>query len=210
MFPFPYKWLMGTGVYFYVKNQFESEGNRSYLKKEWWLFAPAILYGLLRTYWFAIAVSENSFRITGVVINSGFFRIHEIFYLVFGIVLGIASLQFIKKNMGNYLIQGKQLKVLKWLQLFTWVFLIKTCVDLTIYIIDLSIHGGQESFLLYYPILLLNSAFIYWIGYIGFTKPTIFFSKFKLRSKQQLSEKDIRLQHQLKYFMEESEVFTNP
>ena len=62
MFPFPYKWLIGVGFYFYIKNQYSISKEIIFHKKEWYLIAPAIVYFLLRTYWFSIAVSENSFR----------------------------------------------------------------------------------------------------------------------------------------------------
>ncbi len=201
---------MGVGVYFYVKNHFKVKDNPIYHKKEWWLLAPAIAYGLLRAYWFAIAVNENSYRITWVIVESGFFRIHEIFYLVFGIVLGLASLIFINRNADRFSIMGKQQKVLQWLRLFTTVFVVKTSIDLIIYILDLSIHSGEESFLLYFPTLLLNSAFIYWIGYIGFTKPNIFFSSFNQKKGSTVSERDVQLKKSLEELMVNSQVYTNP
>ncbi len=178
MFPFPYKWLIGAGFYFYIKNQFPIIDNKPpYHKREWYLLAPAFVYLFLRIYWFSIAVQENSYRITGVVVYSGFFRIHEFFFLFFTFFMGIASLLFLKKN--EHKIHSKSRPTVTWLKKFTWVFIGVSAIDIVLYTSDLIINAGFESFGFYYATLLINAAFIYWIGFMGFTKSNLFFNTFR-------------------------------
>ena len=52
-FPFPYKYLIGVGFYFYIKTQFTRE-EKIVSKMDSLLFLPAIIYGLIRTYWYVM------------------------------------------------------------------------------------------------------------------------------------------------------------
>lgn len=206
MFPFPYKWLIGAGFYFYIKNQFPVPENQTqYHKKEWYLLAPAVVYFLLRFYWFSIAVKENSYRITEVVVNSNFFRIHEYFFLFFTLLVGIASLRFLHKN--ENVIPAKSTLALNWLKKFTWVFISITFIDILLYSSDLIIHSGNESFGFYYATLIINGAFIYWIGFIGFTKSKLFFNNFKFASNISATQTEIDIK--LKQVIEEKKIYLN-
>ena len=209
MFPYPYKWLIGIGFYFYIKNQFEPKEGKAYHKKEWYLIAPAIAYGLLRTYWFAIAVQENSYRITGVVVESDFFRVHEFFYSFFTIGLLCASLKILNRN--KYLVSSdqKSKSVLAWLQKFTLVFLGIMIFDLIMYSTDLLMHNWKESIVFSYPTFMLNTLLIYWIGYMGFLKPTLFFSAFGVKVKQRINVELNPITDKLNKAIRE-EIFTNP
>jgi len=183
LFPLPYKWLIGPAFYFYVKNQFVVKHERPFHKREWYLFIPAIVYGCLRLYWFGIAASEeDGYRITAVLVDSNFFRIQEVIVLAFDIILGILALRFIqhqKSHLGN---PAKYTKTLHWLKTFVWVFISIHTFALLTYIVDLSIHNGIESFEFLYPQLIVNVAYIYWIGYIGFTHPKVLFTQFKVHA----------------------------
>ena len=208
MFPYPYKWLIGIGFYFYVKNQFKSKNQNLIHKNEWYLFAPAILYGLLRLYWFGIAVIENSFRITQVVVDSNFFRIHEFVYLLFTIAIIVKLLRFINSNSQVESSQNKKAKKNKWLKKFTHVYLILLCFNLIIYTVDLVLHNGIESNFYLYPTLIVNVGFIYWIGYIGFTKPNLIINEIK--SKPKPNNKNPFIEENLQYQIKVCEVFKNP
>ncbi|MEL6539127.1 MAG: helix-turn-helix domain-containing protein, partial [Bacteroidota bacterium] len=59
----------------------------------------------------------------------------------------------------------------------------------------------------YYPTLIVNSLFIYWIGYVGFSKPSSFFSA--VRTTAPPADKWEPVQEALRRAMEEEEVFTN-
>ena len=208
MFPFPYKWLIGAGFYFFIKNQFPTTESKSpHHQKEWYLLAPAFVYLLLRTYWFSIAVQENSYRITDVVVYSGFFRIHEFFFLFFTFFMGIASLLFLKKN--EHKIHSKSLPTIAWLKKFTWVFIGVSAIDTILYTSDLIINAGLESFGFYYATLLINAAFIYWIGFMGFTKSKLFFNTFKYT--QDISEVPLSdIAEKLHQAIQDEKVYLNP
>ena len=181
MFPYPYKWLIGSGFYFYIKNQFPSTDGYIYHRKEWYLLAPAALYGLLRSYWFSISVHENSFRITKVIVDSDFFRIHEFFYQIFTITLLVLCLKVIKSNQLVLAPIQKLKAVLKWLKRLTMVFLGIMIWDILMFALDLILHNWKESIIFSYPTFVMNSAFIYWIGYMGFTQPKLFFNSFTIK-----------------------------
>ncbi|WP_156112457.1 AraC family transcriptional regulator [Lacinutrix jangbogonensis] len=69
---------------------------------------------------------------------------------------------------------------MNWLKKFTIVFILIAVFNLVTYSIDLIIHNGRESFLFIYPTLIINVGFIYWIGFVGFSKPKLLFNVFKL------------------------------
>lgn len=184
MFPFPYKWIIGPAFYFYIKHQFIEKNEVEFNKKEYILFLPAIIYGILRFYWFGISINdEDGYRITKVLVQSNYFRIQEVVLLSFNIILGYLSLRFIgsmKQKISNLTKVGNSIT---WLRKFVWVFMIINIFALVIFCSDLIIHKGKETFLFTYPQLILNVAYIYWIGFIGFTKPKYLFNVFKINTE---------------------------
>lgn len=208
MFPFPYKWLIAPAFYFYIKNQFVKKDERPYHKREWYLFIPAILYGFLRLYWFWISVSENSYRITRVIVDTNYFRIQEFFYLGFNIYLGWLALRFLKYQGLIFSEQQKTLKSIKWLNNLIVFFIIISALKILLFAIDLVYHDGQESFLFIYPTLFINVVFIYWIGFIGFTKPKYLFNLFKMNTSLDKSRKN-EIELKLTEAIHKDEVFRN-
>lgn len=208
MFPFPYKWLIGAGFYFFIKNQFPvPEKESPYHKKEWYLLAPAFAYLILRTYWFSIAVRENSFRITEVIVRSDFFRIHEFFFLFFTFFMGVGALLFLKRN--EYKILSKSLPTVTWLKKFTWVFIVVSAIDILLFTSDIILHSGFETIGFYYATLLINAAYIYWIGFMGFTKSKLFFNTFKFT--QDLSEIPVsHIAKKINQAIQVEKVYLNP
>ena len=208
MFPFPYKWLIGPGFYFYIKYQFPAPADKPvYHRREWYLLAPAVVYLFLRTYWFSIAVKENSYRITQVVVESNFFRIHEYFFLFFTLYMGIASLRFLNKNREKVI--SKSAPALNWLSQFSRVFIGITFIDILLYTFDLVMHSGIETFGFYYATLIINAAFIYWIGFRGFTRSHLFFNKFKYAGDGSgVTASDISVK--LEQCIREKKVYLNP
>jgi AraC-like DNA-binding protein len=176
LFPFPYNWLIVTGLYFYVKNQLKTNKQQLYFKKEWYLFLPAVIYFLLRIYWFTISAMENSYRITGVIVASDFFRIQEFAVLLFNTSLLIRLLYLLKKQQQIEVQNIKVANFRKWLKLFIRMFLLLTLSNLLFFCIDMVIHKGRETFTFLYPTLISNAVFIYWIGFVGFTNPGRFFN----------------------------------
>lgn len=209
LFPFPYKWIIGPAFYFYVKNQFAQKTEKPFHQKEWFLFLPAILYGIVRLYWFIISVSENSYRMTQVIVDSNYFRIQEIVYLAYTITLGIVAFKFVlnkKEAMSN---QPKMTKAIDWLKRFVVLFTIIHCIDLFLFSTDLIIHDGQETFTFLYPTLIINVVFIYWIGIIGFAKPKHLFNVFKIEnaSKKEMIKREII--EKLNVALDQNEVYKN-
>jgi len=182
VFPFPYKWLIGPAFYFYVKYQFESPSSKSWFKRQWYLFLPAGLYLIVRLYWFGVAAWENSYRITGAVVDSGYFRIQEFFVLFFNLFLLWECKRFLtKRELHSSYKSNDKRAVRVWLNRITYFSLFITIASLLLFSIDLIIHGGKETFAFIYPQLLLNALFIYWVGFMGFTQSQHFFNKIETR-----------------------------
>lgn len=210
VFPFPYKWLIGPAFYFYIKNQLVDRNEKPFHKKEWFLFIPALLYGGVRLYWFIISASENSYRITQVIVDSNYFRIQEVVYLLYTIILGMLAFKFLinkKRALGN---QPKTLKVMRWLMGFVVLFIIIHSIDLLLFLTDLIIHNGQETFHFLYPNLIINVAFIYWIGIIGFTKPKQLFNVFKVENIAKKDSIEREITEKLNIAIHKKEVYKNP
>jgi AraC-like DNA-binding protein len=207
VFPLPYKWLIGIGLYFYIRYLFKPNEDKTYYLKEWYVFSPAILYFLLRSYWFGISIKENSYRITAEVVESGFFTYHEFAYLVFNLGIGYLSLRRLL-DFKNHNTQKQPITSLNQVLVFVKVFIGINMLHLCIYSTDLIIHSGVESWPFYYAMLILNSIYIYWIGYIGFSKTKLLFPIFKIKEKSQDQEYDPLLQ-KIETRIIIPEIFTN-
>ena len=210
MFPFPYKWLIGPAFYFYIKNQFVVRNEKPFHQKEWFLFIPAIIYGCVRLYWFSISVSENSYRITQVIVESNYFRIQEVVFLLYNIILGLLSLRFLSSKKRAAKNQFKIKKAIGWLKGFIILFTCIHFIALTLYIIDLIIHNGQETFIFLYPNLIINVAFIYWIGFIGFTKPKYLFNVIKIDNGNTQDDIKKELAEKVNHAINNDKVYKNP
>lgn len=210
VFPYPYKWLIGPAFYFYIKHKFVANKEQAFQGKEWYLFIPALLYGCLRLYWFIISAAENSYRITQIIVDSNFFRIQEVVYLLFTISLGSLAMRFVRKQKEAFNHRVKVRRDIVWLKRFILLFILIHCIGLLLFSIDLLLHDGQETFLFTYPNLIINVAFIYWIGIIGFTRPKLLFNVFKVedRTKKALLKK--ALIEKLKVVIHQEEVYKNP
>jgi len=206
LFPFPYKYLIAVGLYFYILYSV-NRTHKLYYKSKLFLFLPALIYGLLHIYWFSISIIEDSYRITSVIIDSNFFRINELFYLLFTILLISIALGFLIKQ--KSLLKSKRLtyKNLKWVFVIAITFLSKTIIDFLLYSIDLIIHNGEETLLFYYPNFILNTIFIYYIGYIGFLRPRLILN---IVTIDQIDHDSLmNLEAKLKRLMEVDEIFTS-
>ena len=208
IFPFPYKWIIGPAFYFYIKNQFLEKNEKKFRRIEYLLFLPAIIYGLLRLYWFGIAINdEDGYRITSVLVNSNFFRIQEVVLFSFNIILGYLSLKFIgsmKQKIGTLAKVGSRIS---WLRKFVWVFILINIFALVIFCSDLIIHNGKETFLFTYPQLIIIVGYIYWIGFIGFTKPKYLFNLFRINTESTRDSAEIN--KKLHHAIHEEELYTN-
>ncbi|WP_299216675.1 helix-turn-helix domain-containing protein [uncultured Aquimarina sp.] len=204
-FPFPYKYLIGVGFYFYIKSQIKNV--KVIPSMEYLLFVPAILYGMLRAYWYVMLHSGIDEYIFYRVYQTGFFLYNDFAYLIFNLLLMISALRFIKKN--KDVIKGSMSirKNWEWLSTFSWMFIVIIILNLLHQIIAV-LFNLQDSGEFYYVILVLNSFYIYWIGFIGFTKSNLLFKTFNLKDEKE-EEQGSWLKNKIEHYMKNEEIFTN-
>ena len=209
--PLPYKYLIGVGFFFYIKSNVTHQGKTLYFSREYFLFIPAILYGILRMYWFILSITGINPSIIFEVYQTGFFTYNEFVYLLFNLLLVIAILKWLNRLKDKVNVSGQKLIHWQWLRRFSWVFLGFTLCNLVHQILTV-VFSAQDSGMVYAMILLLNSAFIYWIGFIGFSKYPLLFKALKLKKEMQNTapKKTTWLGTKLQKAIEVDEVFTNP
>ncbi len=204
-FPFPYKYLIGVGFYFYIKHQIT---NRKLItSSEYLLFLPAIIYGSIRLYWYISIHTGIDKDIFWRVYQTGFFLYNDVSYLLFNLCMMLFAIRFLTKHRqaikGSIAVQ----KNWQWLYTFSWVFIAFILLNLLHQFIAI-LFNLQDSAQYYYIILLLNSLYIYWIGYIGFSKSNLLFRSFVLKDKEQ-EALYTTLKNKLDAVMTTKEVFTN-
>ncbi|MFD2562546.1 helix-turn-helix domain-containing protein [Aquimarina rubra] len=205
-FPFPYKYLIGVGFYFYIKNQIEKRAN-VISSIEYMLFLPAVLYGVLRTYWYVMLHSGIDKDIFWRVYQTGFFLYNDFAYLIFNLLIMMKVLGFIRNH--KEMIKGSvsTRKNWEWLSKFSKMFIVVIILNLFHQIIAV-LFNLEDSREFYYVILVLNSVYIYWIGFIGFTKSNLLFKTFHLKEQKE-QEPDRLLKNKIEHYMKNEEVFTN-
>ena len=207
-FPLPYKYLIGVGFYFYIKSQIrQKEGAIS--RVEYLLFLPAFFYGGLRTYWYVMVHSGIDKDLFWRVYQSGFFIYNEYVYLLFSLVLAALAVQFLKKNRGK--IGGFNIvrKNWEWLLRFSRAFILILLLNLLLAII-VHIVGDAHNGMVYAVLLILNSAYIYWVGFECLTQSKFLFNTFSLKNENpNESRKWSPLGIQLERYMSTEEVFTD-
>ncbi len=209
MLPFPYKYFLAPAFFFYLRSSVKITNGGAYNKAVLWLWAPAVIYGIMRSYWFYIAVKESSYRIIAELVVSNFFRVNEFVFLIFTTLILIAGLRFLKKAETSPIGHQKGSKNINWLKLFSKIFLGLILINFVLTIVDLIVHDGDDTMLFNYPNLIINSAFIYWIGYIGFLKPNVLIAKIKRPPVSTLSPKEEQLAFDLSHSMEQDELYKN-
>lgn len=204
-FPFPYKYLIGVGFYFYIKRQISNK--KLITPIEYFLFLPAIIYGFLRLYWYINIHTGIDKYLFVRVYQTGFFLYNDIAYLLFNVCMMVYTIRFLNKYKDHIKGTSSVHKNWKWLHTFSWVFIVFIVLNLLHQIIAISFNL-EDSGQFYYVILLLNSLYIYWIGYIGFTKSKLLFRSFVLKDIEQ-QQFYTALKNKLDYIMTTKEVYTN-
>lgn len=206
-FPFPYKYLIGVAFYFYIKSQLSKE-EKIISKYEYLLFLPAFFYGLLRSYWYIVLHSGLDKDIFWNVYKSGFFIYNEYVYLIFNLLLMYFAVIFLKKNKTQ--IKGSNIvrKNWEWLLKFSSVFIGLIVLNL---ILQALVHlFPQYDGKTYSVILIINSIYIYWVGFESLTKSKFLFNTFTLKNQNSDTEKPSSLLDQkFEYYIKGEEVFTN-
>lgn len=206
-FPFPYKYLIGIGFYFFIKNQIDPK-TQVITKTEYLLFLPAILYGLLRSYWYVQLHSGLDEYIFRKVYETGFFVYNEFIYLLFNLVIVLSAIRFQKRMQKKLKGSVSKIKNWTWLLKFSWVFAFMILLNLIHQIIAVLFHL-EDSGEYYYLILVLNSIYIYWLGFIGYTKSNLLFKTYALKQEETALIQEHPLKAPLTHLMQEKEVFTN-
>lgn len=207
-FPFPYKYLIGVGFYFYIKSQISKEENLI-AKQEYLLFLPALLYALLRLYWYIILHSGIDEYIFYNVYQSGFFTYNEFASLIFNLVLLYFAIQFLNRNSKRIKGLHKVRKNWNWLLKFTYAFTAINLLNLLHQLIA-NIAGLQDSAPFYLVLLVINTVYIYWIGLESLTKSHYLFNEFQLKpQKAEVAQVSDSLAQKLDHLIKEEEVFTN-
>ncbi|MTI33018.1 helix-turn-helix domain-containing protein [Xanthovirga aplysinae] len=203
--PIPYKYFIGVGFYFFIKYHVRYQ-NLAYFKREYYLIIPAVLYGILRSYWFYLIVSGENTDITLDVYKTGFFTYNEFAYLIFDLVLSLFVIKFLHQEEMKLDTSKNNLRNWRWLKYFSYLFLLFT----SLHILNLSIMVGfdaTDNFMLYTIILIINSIFIYYTGFVGFSQASTLLKPLRHSSKNLSLETtlDIKLQR----LMGEEEIFKN-
>lgn len=206
-FPFPYKYLIGVGFYFFIKHQISAEA-KVITRAEYCLFLPAVLYGLVRTYWYVQLHSGLDVAIFFKVYQSGFFTYNEFAYLLFNLSIMAFAIRFLKRMQPRIKGSVSKLKNWKWLLQFSWVFVLMTILNL-LHQSAAVLFDLEDSGKFYLIILVLNVLYIYWIGFVGYTKSNLLFKTYTLKEQEKDQIQDNPLKAQLEFFTHEKEIFTN-
>jgi len=205
MNPIPYKYFIAPSLFGYIAYSLKSE---SMSKKIWVLMIPAILYGILRCYWLYMIMSgKNPFTIKEAY-DLGFFTINEMVFLFFNLILSFAILRKTRFQLSQTTISFGTKKNWDWLKTLPRVFIGLTITHLILIFVSL-LTLGQHDRIFYYPSLIINSLFVYWIGFIGYSKPRLLFFKPLVKIHSSPSE-NTEIYKVLKKAMEEDKVFKNP
>jgi len=205
--PYPYEFLIGVGFYFYIKSHKKLEP--PFYKKEFFLFIPALIYCLLNVYFYFISIQENSNRIYRELESSGFFLAVEYIRFIFNIILGVLTFLFLSKIKKANILSTKDSKRLNWLFLFSKVFITYNLLSLLLTIITFLLDSTSVHTLnLFYLTFFINTIFIYWIGYIGFTKYNTILSSKSLATQSHNQKRTKFIEEKLNQIMEIEELFT--
>jgi len=205
--PYPYEFLMGIGFYFYIKTHKKSEP--SICKRESFLYIPALIYALLNVYFYSISIHENSNRIYRELERSGFFLVMEYIRFIFNLTLGVLAIRFLNKTKVISVLSNKDTRRLNWSLHFSRVFIAYNLLSLLLTIITFLL--AQTSILalnLFYLTFFINTIFLYWIGYVGFTKYNTILSTIGLATQTHDQKKKKYIEKKLNQIMEIEELFT--
>lgn len=205
--PYPYEFLMGIGFYFYIKSQKKTEAY-SY-KKEAYLFIPAIIYCLLEIYFYYISIKEGGNTIYRKLENSGFFTIVEFTRFIFNLTLGILTILFLNKLKQKNKLSSKENRSMNLLFLFSKFFILYSILSLLLTLLSFLINPSNVvSLYSFYLTFFINTIFLYWIGFIGYTKHNILFSRIGSTSEHNTQNRDKFIKEKLIQIMDVEEQFT--
>lgn len=207
-FPFPYKYLIGTGFYLYIVHQIPAEEKKS-ATPDYLLFLPACCYGILRTYWYFMLHSGRDKDIFWNVYQSGFFTYNEYVYLLLNLLLVGLAIRFLRKNKSRLRGTNITRKNWEWLLKFSHAFLVFTGLNLVLAVI---VHAVGDAYngIVYSILLMLNSVYIYWVGFESLVKLRFLFNQHTLKEEPRDTTKVSNpLARDLAHYMDRKEIFVN-
>jgi len=206
--PIPYKYLIAPALFGYVAYSLK-QPTASLWKGMGLLLIPALLYGIIRLYWVYMIVSGSNPLIMKEVYDTGFFTLNEILTLFFDLGIGLFLLRMVQRHFSRKETAsfGKG-KYWKWLQTLPKAVILLSVLHLLLLIASY-VFAGQHNRTFYYPSLILNSLFVYWLGFVGFTRPNLLFFS-PLLTSPPISDQNTGLQEELQKAMEEEKIYTNP
>ena len=173
------------------------------------MFIPALIYAILEMYFYAISIGEGSSRIYRELGSSGFYFLIEFIRFIFNIILGILAIQFLVRIKKVDALSTKDSRQLNWLILFSKIFIGYNTLSLILTIIIQYLdHKSILAFNLLYLTFFINTILIYWIGYVGFTKPNSILPKIGWANQNLNQEKTKLIEAKLKLIMETETLFT--
>lgn len=205
MHPIPYKYIIAPALFGYVVYSLSSKPAG---KLVWILMIPAVLYGFLRCYWLYMILSGKNPVIIKEVYDAGFFTINEIVVLLFNLAIGVATLRKTRFNLLNSNISFGTKKHWTWLSTLSSVFITLSTIHLLLIIASYMVVGDHDR-IFYYPTLIINSIFVYWIGFVGYSKSNLLFFK-PLTKENSATSKNREMEALLEKAMKGDKLFKNP
>jgi AraC-like DNA-binding protein len=204
-YPIPYKYLMAVGFYFYIKHQI-AQKHKVISTIEYLLFLPAVMYGIVRGYWYySIHISLEKDLFWNVY-KTGFFVYNDFAYLIFSLIILFFALRFIKNKRPAIKGSISKLKNWDWLYRFSWAYAIILILNLLHQIIA-NVVNLEHSAQFYYVILILNTLYIYWIGFVGFSKSNLMFNVYELKDSNNSLQNSLR--EKLEHLIKHNEIYAN-
>ncbi|NQZ43804.1 MAG: helix-turn-helix transcriptional regulator [Flavobacteriaceae bacterium] len=205
--PFPYKYLIATGFFMYLDRLILSK-DRPKFDLKLLLFVPALAYAILRTYWYVNMHLGGDEQLFYRVYQTGFFNYNEFVYLGFSLILiGYALVRYNKERPK---VKGgkKAVQNWDWIIRFTTVYFIFIAVNMGHQIIA-NLFGLQHKGEFYLILLLLNSLYIYWVGFVSFSKSKLLFPRFELSDSKGAVNTALQLKiEKLEHLMQVEALYT--
>ncbi len=207
MQPIPFKYLIAPLLFGYVTFSLNGR-NKSLNQTIGVLMLPAALYGVLRLYWLYMILSKKNPLIIKEAYDAGFFTGNEIIYLTFSLILSLLMLKRVKDRRQQTVISFGAAKNWRWLKRISKVFMSLCVIHLLLVLASLLVIGTHIR-LFYYPTLIINTLFVYWIGFVGYTKSNLLSFKPLVKETRDPSINP-EIQKALEKAMRDDKLFTNP
>lgn len=205
MHPVPYKYIIAPALLGYVLCSLSSQPIRRTVSL---LLLPALCYGLLRCYWLYMIASGKSTTIIKDAYDAGFFSINEVVILLFNLAIGVFLYRKVRLEFQKSAISFGAKQYWNWLGRLCSVFIVVSAIHLLL-IIASYLVVGQHDRLFYYPSLVINSIFVYWIGFVGYSRANILFFKPLIKTKS-IHRANAAVDQLLDKAMNEDKLFRNP